>query len=314
MSLHENIDNELFSSVENNTTVRNVTIKPAMCGHNSLFVGQIGDWTWETVNQLCDVNTFKAVDVQGTPTYLSFFYYHIIGDKTFNLRTPTFGDQLQIISTCFDFGSESILTLHRITKKEQELPSTFSINEFFVNRYPGCLYVQNFNRWVQRGVGGNKELYTASPLNFRYGHLDKLTPEYSPRNVYDFARRNGAFVHEESYQLMNEWTESYEIDMARDLNGVGLLYFASYFSIVDTVLGKVWRQMNRTVSSFLDRVELEKQFCFLGNTEAGVLLTIQIRRYMSEKDNNNERFDIQVIERETQRMLAIVALTFTESI
>ena len=34
---------------ETEAVTRTEVVRPAMCGHNALFVGQIGDWTWDTV-------------------------------------------------------------------------------------------------------------------------------------------------------------------------------------------------------------------------------------------------------------------------
>jgi probable biosynthetic protein (TIGR04098 family) len=302
------IQGDLLERVDARTLLREVTVKPGMCGHNALLVGQIGDWTWETVSRLCGMNAFQAVDAEGNPTYLSFYYYQVLGDRRFHLRSPTFGDRLQVVSTCYGFGSESVLTVHRLASAQLGLHPVLGAEELHRARRPGCLYVQNVNRWIRRGATGNKELYAAAPVGFRQAHLATLAPELSPRLAYDTARRLGAFAPESGSRPAGEWTLSYEVDLARDLNGVGLLCFASYFSIADGALAKVWQRLGRSGASFLERVVLDTQLCFLGNAEPGTVLTLQVRRSVGEGGEGWERFDIQIREEETQRMLAVVAM------
>nr|ASV46896.1 hypothetical protein [uncultured bacterium] len=295
--------------VDERTLLREVLVKPGMCGHNALLVGQIGDWTWEAVSELCGLNVFQAADAEGSPTYLSFYYYQVLGDRAFHLRTPTFGDRLQVVSTCYGLGSESVLTLHRLSHAGRGLPPKVSVEELLNARIPECLYVQNVNRWIRRGVTGNKELYAAAPVGFQQAHLATPAPELSPRIAYDAARRRGAFASEAGERPAGEWTLPYEVDLARDLNGVGLLCFATYFSIADGALAKVWRLLGRSDRSFLDRLVVDTRLCFLGNAEPGTQLSVQLRRSVRGEAEAVERFDIQIIEEESQRMLAVVALT-----
>ena len=93
---------------------RLVTIKPGMCGHNSLFYGQLGDWTWETVSELCDTDAFNAYNAAGQPTYLSFYYFHVRAGDALHPRSLSFGHRVEVVSRVFGFGSESVLTLHRL--------------------------------------------------------------------------------------------------------------------------------------------------------------------------------------------------------
>jgi probable biosynthetic protein (TIGR04098 family) len=312
---------ELCAGFEPDTLVRAddqllerfVTVKPAMCGHNARLAGQIGDWTWEAVSHLCGVNTFCAADEQGVPTYLSFFYYQLIGDHAFHLRVPTFGDRLQVVSRCYGFGPESILTVHRLAPASRALPPTVSAAEMLHERLPGCLYAQTFNRWIQRGAQGNRELHSAAPSGFRYQHLNRLPPDMSPRVAYDAARRSGSFVPDDGTLTLRDETQlTYEVDMGRDLNGVGLLYFASYFEIADSALAKAWRQFGRSDVSFLERVVIAQRLLFLANADACTSLAIRIRRFDAEAQPGREVFDIGIAERDGGRVLAIVELCCEE--
>jgi probable biosynthetic protein (TIGR04098 family) len=309
---HETLQDDVMDRVDQHTIHREVTVKPGMCGHNALLVGQIGDWTWDAVSRLCGINAFRAADDQGNATYLAFYFYQILGDRSFHPRSASFGDRVQVVSTCYGFGAESVLTLHRIAGADRGLPPKVTAEEVVRARHPGCLYVQNVNRWIQRRASGNKDLCVAAPLGFHLAQLEKLPPELSPRLAYDIARRAGAFALDLGFQVVGEWTFPYEVDLARDLNGVGLLCFATYFSIADGSLAKVWRALGRSNQSFLDRLVVDTRICFLGNANPGAPLVVRVRQSEAAPDGPAERFDIQIVEQETQRLLAIVALDCEE--
>src|SRR2546423_14991062 len=132
------------------TVTRTEVVRPSMCGHNSLFVARIGDWTWDAVSTLCGTDVLLARDATGAPTYLSFYYYRIKGSRRFHLRTPTFGDRLRVTSTVFGFGSEAGLTLHRITPARSGRTTPADPDQFSRFGRADRLYRQNFNRWGAR--------------------------------------------------------------------------------------------------------------------------------------------------------------------
>lgn len=69
---------------------------------------------------------------------------------------------------------------------------------------------------------------------------------------------------------------TYQVSASRDLNGVGLLYFASYFSIVDWAVLCMWRHLGRPASSFLRRRVLDRQLGFIANANADDTLDVEV--------------------------------------
>jgi probable biosynthetic protein (TIGR04098 family) len=287
-----------------------------MCGHNSLFVGQIGDWTWDAVGTLCGTDVLRARDASGAPTYLSFYYYRIRASRRFHLRSPTFGDRLQVTSRLFDFGSESVLALHRIARSpdrgDERAGNPLDASEFYAFADEDCLYVENFNRWIARSEArSNEGLVRSSPTDFRHRHLPALPEEYSPRRATDLARTRLTFLDHAvgGYRADDEaLTVEYEIDASRDLNGVGLLYFASYFSIVDWALLRLWRRLGRSDRSFLDRVVVEQQLCCLGNADAGCVVAVTLQRWRVVGDDCQEVINVVLRDQNAGRALAVCTL------
>ena len=289
------------------TIRRTELIRPGMCGHNSLFAGQIGDWTWDAVGEACGTDVLRARDASGAPTYLSFYYYRVRGSRRFHLRTPAFGDRLHVTSRLFGFGSESVLTLHRITRSPEAAAEPIEPKEFYEFADPDSLYVENFNRWVTRGAGGSNEgLMRSSPTDFEHRHLPELPEEYSPRHAYGTARRALTFLDHRTDRLEAELEVEYEVDPSRDLNGAGLLYFAAYFSIIDWALLRLWRSLGRDDRSFLDRVVTDQQLCYLGNADAGRPLAVTLRKW--RLPDGPEAVDVVLRDRDTGRLLAVCSL------
>lgn len=303
---------------------RTELVRPGMCGHNSLFVGQIGDWTWDAVAAVCDTDVLGARSPEGAPTYLSFYYYRVRGSRRFHLRTPGFGDRLQIASRVFGFGSESVLTLHRITRTPAggtpgAAAPTAAVepDEFYAFGDDGALYVENFNRWVTRSkADSNEQLLRSSPPGFRHEHLPLLPEAYSPRLACHTARTQGTFTPDKpagSVPLGAELRVEYAVEPSRDLNGAGLLYFASYFSIVDWALLRHWRALGRPDAAFLDRIVLDQRLCYLGNANHDAVLSAGVRAWHRPGDpSGTELLDVVLDDARTGRALAVCTLTTTQ--
>ena len=290
---------------------RTEVVRPAMSGHNSLLVGQIGDWTWDAVTEVCGTDVLRARNPAGAPTYLSFYYYRIRGSRTFHLRTPTFGDRLDIASQLFDFGRESVLTLHKIARSGSG-PVGFTADEFYAFDDESCLYVENYNRWISRsgGSSSNRELVRSAPVDFRRHLLPLLPDRYSPRLRCHRAKTAHTFRadHTDADRHVpagGGHHAQYPVDITRDLNAVGLLYFAAYFSIVDWALLQCWRSLGRSDRSFLDRVVVDQELCYLANADADCVIDASVQPF-EVRGGDHELFD--VVLRDQDRVLAVSTL------
>ncbi|MEU3838575.1 LnmK family bifunctional acyltransferase/decarboxylase [Streptomyces sp. NPDC028635] len=292
---------------------RTVTVRPGMCGPGSLFVGQLGDWTWETVSALCDTDVFSARDASGNPTYLAFYYFRVRGGRSLHPGALTFGDRLTVTSGCYDHGTESVLTLHRIDRAgapDAERP--LDLGEFYERPREGSLYVENFNRWVTRSApGSNEGLVKSSPPGFRNDRLPRLPAAHSPRAVYKAAREKHTFRDpaDPAFRALPDTVEvEHPVDIIRDVNGVGLLYFASYFSMVDKAALALWRGQGRSDRSFLRRTVVDQQMCYLGNADLDSVLVLGARTRVSTTAPGEELVDVVIRDRDSGRVIAVSTL------
>lgn len=297
--------------LDDGTLTRTELITPGRCGPNSLFFGCLGDWTWDAVSQACSVNAYDARDAAGAPAYLSFSYFRIRGSRRINPLSLTFGDRLQIASKVFGQGSESVLTLHRVRHDDGTPPAPLDPEQFHSSTDQDTLHVEIFNRWISRTKpDSNQGLTRNAPVGFRYRHLPSLPPRYSPRLVFAQIRENGAFAPdpEPPRAVAEPFHTEYRVEPSRDLNGVGLLYFASYFSIIDWALLRLWRHLGRDDRSFLRRLVLDQRLCYLGNADADAVLDVALTRRPALADPTDELIDLVLTEKPAGRVLAVAAL------
>jgi probable biosynthetic protein (TIGR04098 family) len=301
------------------SVTRTEVVHPAMCGHNPQFVGHIGDWTWDAVSALCGTDVLCARNSAGAPAYLSFYYFRIRGSRRFHLRTPTFGDRLQVTSQLFGFGSESVLVLHRIARspaggaiRPADESAGIDPHEFYAFGDEDSLYVENFNHWITRSdAHSNRDLVRSSPEGFRHQHLPGLPEPYSPRHACRRARTRLTFLDHDTglYLPAGPPLEAdYAVDLTRDINGVGLLYFAAYFSIVDWALLRLWRRLGRADRSFLGRVVFDQQMCYLGNADADCVVGATVERFRVAGDDSREAVNVVLRDREADRPIAVCTL------
>lgn len=258
---------------------RTELVTPAMCGHNALFVGQLGDWTWDAIGASCGIDPYTATGPDGAPAYLSFAYFRVRASSGLCAEQLTFGDRLKARSKVLSCGGDSVLTLHLVSRDQvpgvAARPPVGGTRDFFRYDAPGCIHVENFNRWIQRaGRDTNHGLRRATPPGFQVGHLERVAAEHTPRRVWAQARKLGSFRAEGEPAPHARLGLTYRVDASRDLNGAGLLYFASYFSIVDWGVLRLWHSIGRPPRRYLRRLVLDRQLCFFANADADDLLDI----------------------------------------
>ncbi|MGM1062356.1 LnmK family bifunctional acyltransferase/decarboxylase [Saccharothrix sp. Mg75] len=302
------------------TSSQEFVLSPAMCGPNSLFVGRLGDWTWNAVSAACGVDALTARNADGEPTYLAFQLFDVWGADPAGF---TFGDRIDVRTAVFACGAESVATLHRVAPAGSEGAADPSLEpaEFFEDRRPDCLYALNFNRWVSRSApGSNRGLVRASPPGFTTAHLPELPREHSPRlacaqarqqlTLRDLTASGPASTGEPG---ITGFTTDYRIDPTRDLNGVGLVYFAAYFSIVDGALLAAWRSAGRPGAAFLARRTRARRLCYLSNVDADTVLTAGVSSWLTHSPGGwtDEVVDVVLRDRETGAVVAVASQELT---
>jgi probable biosynthetic protein (TIGR04098 family) len=308
----------LFTQVERTGPAslrRLVTVQPGMCGPLQSLAACVGDWTWETVGSVCGLDVAKARDDRGTPSYLAFYYFRILSEGRLGVRDLTFGDRLEVQSRVFQAGRLSVLTVHRIRHIAENLSTPddvpFGATEAYTAPRPDSLYVENLNTWVtRRHTSSNVGLLRRAPVGFRHDHLPTLPAAFSPGDLCAQARSAHVFADPARtgwVPTLPDTEADHEIDVVRDVNGVGLLYFASLFSIAERAVHQVWRSRGRSGRSFLERTLNDARLCYVGNADLDATLRVRMRTSHDPHDPAHEKTDVVIRDLSTDRTIALGA-------
>jgi probable biosynthetic protein (TIGR04098 family) len=298
---------------------RELIVQPGMCGPTQALAACVGDWTWETVSTVSELDVFTARDEFGAPTYLSFLYFHIISGGRLHPKQLAFGDRLVVDSQVFDAGSRSVLTVHRVRRvagrRDAGIDIPFDAAELHTRPRVDCLYFENLNVWISRGnSASNVGLVRSAPVGFRSENLPKLPAEFSPRALCNQTRALGAFPDPATSdwpRTCPDMSAEYRVDLARDVNGVGLLYFASFFAITEHALSHQWASLGRSAGSFLERTISDARIYYAGNADLNANLALDLRTRHHPDDRAKEKNDVLVRDLSTGRAIAFAAFHHT---
>jgi probable biosynthetic protein (TIGR04098 family) len=209
-------------------------------------------------------------------------------------------------------GTESVLTLHRITPADNRVATEpVDYRELHDAPHAKSIYVENYNRWVARSKhDSNVDLIKSSPAGFNTDLLPEIPDEYSPRQLCWLARRERSCLPRSgaSLTLQKEMTLDYRVDITRDINGVGLLYFTTYFSVIDRALLELWRALQRSDQSFLGRAVRDQKVCFLGNVDNDSTMTVRVSLWSSDSTSGTEIYSVVIGVAGTDRVVAVASV------
>lgn len=300
------------STAASGSLLRRVRVELSMCGQNALFAARVGDWTWETVARQCGLDVLNARNQAGDRIYLAFSYFHMQASPDVHPLGLAVGDDVDLLSQTYSSGPGAVVVLHRISRAGHCIPDDpgfLSSGEIHSSPQRDCLYIENLNRWITRG--GSTGLTSSAPAAFDHGHLPALPARHPLRALPSAARRVGSLARVAQprlYPVAPERTMTYRIDPSRDLNGVGLVYFAAYFSFIDSALLEYSRQMGRPDQSFLRRRLIDHKLCYYGNPDPDATLGIMVRLYADPSRPQEEVADVIVRDHGAGRLLAMSAI------
>lgn len=306
---------------DNSQFVRRLSLWPSMCGGSSRLVSQIGDWTWEMSERFCQANPTRAFAPNGDPTYLSFCYIRLKAGAYMDWNDVGIGDEMEVSSRPYRSGPGGLHTVHRLQRlsrpgaergtgsdKPEQSPPLLTVEEAHESLKDHCLYAETYNRWVSRSdPSSNENLIRAAPSLFQNRNLDDLPRHYRAKRFFQVAQEYGSFYVEtgsEETLSLPEPIFLYAIDPTHDVNGVGLLYFASYFAMIDRAFLDAWVTLGGTIREFVSRRVLEQRIVYLGNADFETSLCIHrsLRRIPGE---NVLIFDASMQRSHDQKTIAI---------
>jgi probable biosynthetic protein (TIGR04098 family) len=217
--------------------VERVEIGMPLTGINQLsesaLLKHLGDMRWRHITKLTGVSSKNLVDDRGARLYPAFFYVDVQFPPENSIATFGENDSLELVDTVARFGSsllDGVVYLIPQERKNTLQQPLAGMADAIARSVPAVrlsnVFVMQFNgaEWLRKSRP-REELIAGIPLT-------ETPPDSYMLNKR--AEETGLLAMPgESFVSLNRELTNYAINVDRDVNGVGLLYFANYPVFLD---------------------------------------------------------------------------------
>lgn len=236
------------------------------------LLAHVGDLRWIDLGAASGVPASAHRDAEGHAVYASFYFVELSGFPAEGLGVYGPDDRLEIVSTLERFG-RSMLDGGHFLYPANTLPADLP------TALPSAPRVRLSNVLVRRG-GGADDLRITVPVNAQIENVPVSAEEPDSYQRIKEARRLGRF-HDGPADATPLWegtrTVAYPINADRDINGVGLVYFANYVAFMDYAERNVLEASGAFTPDALDgRRTCWRRIGFYGNALCHDVLLVDV--------------------------------------
>lgn len=132
---------------------------------------------------------------------------------------------------------------------------------------------------------GNSRLRVAPPAQADFRDLPPLPNEENPYHITRAASESGTLgLIDDTWRLDRSHDHRYAIDVDRDTNGAGLVYFCNYFAFLDTAERLTLR------GDWPERSLRHRRIAYYGNADVNDTLTITVALFVNDARPNDIGF------------------------
>ncbi len=236
------------------------------------LLAHLQDLQWTELGRLAGCPASRQVDADGREVYASIYFVDLDGLPEAGLRAFRPDDDLEVLSTLGRFGQTMLEAEHVL------VPADLVPTPLPAAPLPG-LRVRLSNVLVALGAGPD-DLRISTPVNARLDAIPALPTQPESYRLVREAEVRGAFF-EPPAGVRPLWSPSHAttipINPDRDLNGVGLLYFANYVAFLDAAERAALERSGTFPARALDgRVTVRRRIGFYGNARASDALLVEV--------------------------------------
>jgi probable biosynthetic protein (TIGR04098 family) len=228
------------------------------------------DQHWKEIGRLAGCPASRLVDVAGKAVYASVYFVEL--DTASDRGLAVFGpdDELELEGSLGRYGASMLDGTHRLYRagSVQAESAAPSLRMSFV--------------LVALGRGPD-DLRVSTPSNGRIDRIPSLATEPDSYRLVRAAQSAGGFGSPPpgSAPLWDGvFSRTYPINPDRDLNGVGLLYFANYVAFLDAAEREAFGEMSGMSAGRLDgRVTVRRRIAYYGNARSSDQLHIDVEAF-----------------------------------
>ena len=237
------------------------------------LLAHVGDQRWIDFGAATGVPASAHRDADGHPVYASFYFVELSGFPADGLGVYGPDDELELVNSLERFGRSMLdgwHSLHPAGTLPAELPATA----------PPAPRVRLSNVLVREGRGTD-DLRITVPANARIDDVPASSTEPDSYQRVREARRVGRFEDAGDEAATPLWegarTVPYRINPDRDVNGVGLVYFANYVAFMDYAERQALQESGAYAPEALDaRRTRRRRIGFYGNALRHDVLLVDV--------------------------------------
>jgi probable biosynthetic protein (TIGR04098 family) len=230
------------------------------------LLGHAQDLHWAQLAELTGCAASRFVDADGREVYASVYFAEL--DAAGQTGLDAFGpdDEIELDGTLGRYGASLLDGVHRLQRPGGPASPPGSAPQVRLS-------------FVLVALGrGPDELRVSTPANARLDRVPSLGAEPDSYRLVRAALGNRSLADpppDAPPMWAGEFTRVYPIDPDRDLNGVGLLYFANYVTFLDRVERDALEECAGLDPRSLDgRVTLRRRIGYYGNARSSDRLRV----------------------------------------
>ena len=185
-----------------------------------LMLEYAGHFQWQSIAAAAGLPLSALRTAGGGEVYASFYYIDIVIPDAAPLESFRLDDTVRFsidLRAFKNIAFEGRLRFDRPERLSEESPSTRFANIFITPEK------------------GNSRLRVAPPAQADFRALPPLPNEENPYQLTRAASESGSLgLLDDGWETLTEYEHRYAIDVDRDTNGAGLVYFANYVAFMDT--------------------------------------------------------------------------------
>lgn len=231
------------------------------------------DLHWKELGALAGCPASRFRDAAGSEVYASIYFAEFDGGGEHGLAAFRPDDRIEVFGALGRYGLSMLDGVHRLYPAGTAPSEAASVPPSLVLRLSFVL--------VAMGRGPD-ELSVSTPANAHVHRVPSLADEPDSYRLVKAAQRASGFDAPAGARRLwaDDFSRDYPINPDRDLNGVGLLYFANYVALLDTAERAALEERAGLASDRLDgRVTLRRRVAYYGNARSSDRLRIAVEAY-----------------------------------
>jgi probable biosynthetic protein (TIGR04098 family) len=269
------------------------------------LLAHAGDLRWRDLCAATGVPASEQRDADGYRVYASFYYVAVEEFPPAGLGAFGPDDRLEVVSTLTRWG-RSMLDGEHALYREGTLPSALPA------LLPPAPRVRLSNVFVREGAGPD-DLRVTTPVSGRLDDVPASATEPDSYRLVKEARQRGSFF-EKPGDATPLWGPepvrvSRPIDPDRDVNGVGLVYFANYVTFADAAERAALVEHGGFTPVALDaRRTLRRRIGFYGNAQRHDVLHVDVAAWRLSSPDVRLLVDCQIRRGADDRLIAVTSV------